>query len=74
MLRRSLLAFAAIAAVGTAALTPTTASATWYGKGFYDSYGYGNYYGGYYGPYRAYYGPRYFHGRKFGYRRFHRSY
>ena len=35
MLRKTILAFAAVTALGTAALTPTTASATWYGHGFY---------------------------------------
>ena len=38
MLRKSILALAAVAALGTAALTPTTASAHWYGHGWY---GYG---------------------------------
>jgi hypothetical protein len=75
MLRKSILAFAAVAALGTAALTPTAASATWYGHGWYG-YGYKNYgWRPYYG-YRAFYGPRYFYGgkyfggRKFGWRRF----
>ena len=81
MFRRSLLALAAVAAVGTAALTPTTASATWYGKGFYGSgygdgygkgYGYGKYYGGGYG-YRPFYGKRFgfYGGQKFGYKRWY---
>jgi len=40
MLRKSILAFAAAAALGTAALTPTTASATWYGNGWYGYHDY----------------------------------
>ena len=68
MLRKTILAFAAVTALGTAALTPTTASATWYGHGFY---GYGKpYYGGWHYGYPGFYGKRFFYGGKFGYRKF----
>jgi hypothetical protein len=78
MLRKSILAFAAVAALGTAALTPATASATWYGKGYGYGYGYKDYgwrypYRGSYGP-RFFYGGKYFGGRKFGWRRFGKYY
>jgi hypothetical protein len=77
MLRKSILAFAAVAALGTAALTPTAASATWYGHGY--GYGYNNYYPGWswrYRPYyRSFYGPRFFYGGKnFGWRKFGKFY
>jgi hypothetical protein len=65
MLRKSILAFTAVAALGTAALTPTTADAHWYGHGWY---GYGKpYYGSFGWKYRypyGFYGPRYFYGWK----------
>jgi len=67
MLRKSILAFAALAALGSAALTPTAASAHWYGGGWY---GYNTYHPGFawrYGhPYRGFYGSRVFYGGKFG--------
>ena len=70
MFRKSVLALAAVAALGTAALAPTGAQAYWGGYGWYgDSY---------YQPYYrwGFYGPRHFHGGwKFGtWRRFHRFY
>jgi hypothetical protein len=69
MLRKSIFALAALGALGTAALTPTTASAHWYGHGWY---GYGAPYYGYgwnhYRPY-GFYGKRFFYGGKFGWRR-----
>jgi outer membrane protein W len=73
MLRKSILALAALGALGTAALTPTTASAHWYGSGWY---GYGKPYYGYGWNYRPYgfYGQRYFYGGKFAGRKFYRSY
>jgi len=52
MIRKTILALAAIAAVGGASLAPTVASAHYYG------YGYGSYYKPYYGHY---YAPRYFY-------------
>jgi hypothetical protein len=51
MFRKSLLAMAAVAALGAGALAPTSASAHWNGW-----YGYKPY------PYWRSYGPRYFHG------------
>jgi hypothetical protein len=76
MLRKSILAFAAVAALGTAALTPTTASATWYGKGWY---GYHDYHPGwswrYRHPYWGFYKPRFFYGGKYaGWRKYYKYY
>jgi len=66
MLRKSILAFAAVAALGAAVLTPTAASAHWYGSGWY---GY-NYHPGWswhyrHYPYRGFYGRRFFYGGKY---------
>src|SRR5688572_12047578 len=70
MFRKSILALAAISALGTAALVPTTADANrggrygWYGKHQH------------YAPYRGFHGYRYSYGpRFFGYgpRYFHRG-
>src|SRR5262249_43237792 len=84
MFRKLTLALVATAAVGTAPLAPSTASATWWGHGHY----YGKYYSGYpywsYSyPYYAYepgyyhkryfYGPRFFFG-KYGWNRGYRHY
>jgi hypothetical protein len=55
MIRKTILALAALAAVGGASLAPTAASAHYYG------YGYGSYYKPYYGHY---YAPRYY---RYGY-------
>ena len=67
MFRKATLALAAVVALGTAALTPSTADAHW------KSYGW---YGGVYGPryHGGFYGPRYFYGNKFGWRKFYRYY
>jgi hypothetical protein len=66
MIRKSTLALATAATLGTAALMPTAANATWYG---YGGYGYGKpYYSGWsygYYPRNRFYGPRYFYGGKF---------
>jgi hypothetical protein len=73
MLRKSILALAALATLGAAALTPTTAGATWYGHGWH---GYGPY--AYHKPYcwgwrcgyaYGFYGKRFFHGGKLGWRK-----
>ncbi len=59
MFRKSILAIAAVSALGTAALIPTGADAHWSGRyGWYGkSYApYPAFYG-----YRSFYGPRYFH-------------
>lgn len=71
MFRKLTLALVATAAVGTAALAPSSAEATWRGYGHYGKYyggGYGKYYGGgygYYGPRYYAYGPGYYHKRYF---------
>ena len=61
MIHKTMLALAAVAALGTAVLTPTTASATygygWYGKP--NSYGWGYRYRPYF---KGFYGPRNFYG------------
>jgi hypothetical protein len=57
MIQKSIFALAAVAALGTAALTPTAAQATWYGYGYGKPYWSYNYY-----PYKGFYGPRYFYG------------
>ena len=62
MIRNTILGLAAGAALVTAALAPTTASAGYYGYG----YGYRSYYKPYYGYY--YYKPYY------GYRSYYRYY
>ena len=67
MFRKTTLALAAIAALGTAALVPTSADAHWRGYGwygkYYQPYGYGHGYGsGWY--------PRYGYGYGYGYKRF----
>ena len=70
MLRKTILALAALGALGTAALTPTTAGATWYGHdwyGYHQPYGYGWHYGH---PYGLYGGKRFFYGGKLGYRNY----
>ncbi|HWV53511.1 sulfur globule protein precursor [Pseudorhodoplanes sp.] len=56
MFRKTILGLAAGAALVTAALAPTAASAHYYGYG-YKSYGY---YGGYNSYYKPYYGYRYY--------------
>lgn len=71
MLRKLTFALAAAATLGTAALTPTAANATWYGHGWHG--GYKPYYSGWsygYHPYgyKRFYGPRYFYGRYYGQR------
>jgi hypothetical protein len=64
--RKSILAIAAVASLGAAALAPTSASAHWYGYGYGNYYHYKPYHYGFYGP-RFFYGPRYFYGGwKFG--------
>jgi hypothetical protein len=74
MLRKSILAFAAVAALGTVALTPTTASATWYGNSWNGYHGYYPHYGWRYShPYRGFYKPRFFYGGKYaGWRKFNK--
>jgi hypothetical protein len=65
MIRKSAFALAAVVALGTSALAPTAANATWYGHGFY---GYGKpFYGWSYGyyPYKRFYGPRYFNSYRY---------
>ena len=70
MFRKLTLALTAAAAVGTTALAPSTAEATWWGSGYYGkSYDYA------YRPYRPVYGynpgfyhKRTFHGPRFGWR------
>jgi len=59
--RKSILALAAVAALGTAALAPTGADAHWNGYGYGKYYNYKPYHYGFYGP-RFFYGPRYFYG------------
>jgi hypothetical protein len=69
MFRKTILGLAAGAALVTAALAPTAASAHYYGG--YKSYGYKSYYKPYYGHsygYRSYYKPYY------GYRSYYRYY
>jgi len=68
--RKSILALAAVAALGTAALTPTAADAHWNGYGWYGHhYHYKPYHFGFYGP-RYFHGPRYFFGGwKYGWTR-----
>jgi hypothetical protein len=56
MFRKSVLALAAVAALGTAALAPTGAEAHWSGYGWYGNYSYQPYFRG------GFYGPHYFHG------------
>ena len=75
MFPKATLALAAVVALGTAALTPTTADAHWNGYGWYGK-SYGNPYWGGYGPryYGGFYGPRYFYGGKLGWKRFYRYY
>ena len=77
MFRKSVLALAAVAALGAAALTPTVAGAHWNGYGWYGHYHYKPYFHGFYGP-RVFYGPRYFYGGyggwKYGWMRGYRSY
>jgi hypothetical protein len=54
-MRALILALAlAIGSLGLVAMTPSTADAAWWGRGYYGSY-YPGYYGGYYGGYRPYY-------------------
>jgi hypothetical protein len=75
MIRKLTLALAATVVVGTAALAPSAANATWYGNGWYGhgwygyGYGYNNYYPGYaYKPY-FFYKPRFvypYHFKRFG--------
>ena len=68
MLRKTVLTLAASAALGVAALAPTSAGATWYGHGYHYAphpvyHGYP-----YYAPWFVY-GPRYFHPHwKFGWK------
>jgi hypothetical protein len=65
MIRKSTFALATLAALGTFALMPTAANATWYG---YGGYSYGKpYYGWSYGHYPRFrsFGPRYFYGGKY---------
>jgi hypothetical protein len=59
MFRKSILAIAAVCALGTAALIPTAADAHWSGH-----YGW---YGKSYAPYPMFYGYRYFHGPRYAY-------
>jgi hypothetical protein len=79
MFRKSILALAAVSALGTAALIPTDADAHWSGR--YGWYGYAQYpafygYRDFHGPRFHGYGPRYFHGgwkyggwRQYGWRK-----
>jgi hypothetical protein len=65
MFRKSILALAAVAALGSVALAPTGAEAYWgggYGRyGWYSKHNYQPFY------YRGFYGPRYVYGGwKFG--------
>jgi hypothetical protein len=53
MFRKTILALAATATIGAAALTPTVASAHWYGRGYWGGYHYHHHYG-YFRPYRFY--------------------
>jgi hypothetical protein len=72
MLRKLTFALAAAATLGTAALAPTAANATWwYGHGWHG--GYKPYYSGWnygYHPYgyKRFYGPRYSYGGYNGWR------
>jgi hypothetical protein len=70
MFRKATLTLAAVVALGTAALTPTTADAHWKSYGWYGSYGYPHWSG--YGPrfHGGFYGPRYFYGGKFGWKNY----
>jgi hypothetical protein len=69
MFRKTILALAATATIGAAALAPTSASA-WYGRGYY-----GGYHHHYYGGYGRGYGYRsYGYGRGYGYRSYGRGY
>ena len=52
MIRKTILALVALASIGGAAVVPTTASAHYYGYGYYNSYDYGYYYAP---KYRTYY-------------------
>jgi len=62
MIRKLTLAVAATAVVGTAALAPSAANATWYG------YGWHRYYSPYYSYYPGYaYKPYFFHRPHFAY-------
>jgi hypothetical protein len=62
MLRKSVLALAAVSALGTATLIPTDADAHWGGRH--------GWYGKYYAPYPAFYGYRYFYGPYVGWRHY----
>jgi hypothetical protein len=72
MLRKTILGLAAAAALITAGLAPTTASAHYYGYGYGKAYGYGYTYGyrPYFKPYKFYkaynyYAPAYGFGYRF---------
>jgi len=70
MLRKTVLTLAASAALGVAALAPTSAGATWYGHGYHHGYHYAPAWYGYhyYAPWLVY-GPHYVHpGWKFGWK------
>jgi len=55
MFRKTFLTLAASAALGVAALAPTSAGATWYGHGYH------------YAPYPIYYGKSYHYAPWYGY-------
>lgn len=75
MLRKSILAFAAVAALGSAALTPTAASAHWYGPGYGYTYDPAWTWHYRHHPYFGFYGPRVFYGGKYvGWRKPYRYY
>ena len=58
MIRKSILALVALVSLGGVAI-PTTASAHYYGYGYYNSYDYGYYYAP---KYRTYYYNNYYSG------------
>jgi hypothetical protein len=76
MIRKLTVALAATVVVGTAALAPSTANATWYGYGWYGySHPYYSYYPGYaYRPY-FFHKPRFVYSYRFkrfgGYRNYY---
>lgn len=67
MIRKLTLALAATVAVGSAALVPSAANATWYGNGWYGKGWYG------YGHYNKYY-PGYAYGHRYFYKPYVYSY
>ena len=66
MIRKTVLAIATLATLGAAALAPTSASAGYYGHGYYKPYYGYSYYKPYYG-YKHYYGYKRYGYRHYGY-------